>query len=185
MGNILGAIDDDIKEYVRLCHRYQEKVENELDHYGNETPACYGEHARKLKDRFRDEMNTKAVPQHEVKSTEEVSAPEAKDTAATSATTLGTPNTSEMIAGEPDYSQFTVRLEKKMADSLKACFPGKPSITFIQVALTILNWVRQEEKNGRVILSATPEGTDVTRLVFLEALGKDSAGRCEDTPKPN
>lgn len=176
MGNILGAIDDDIKEYVRLCHRYQEKVENELDHYGNETPACYGKHARKLKERFQGEQAAAlAAWQPRTKPTDEVSAPEAKDTAATS----------ETIAGEPDYSQFTVRLEKKMADSLKACFPGKPSITFIQVALTILNWVLQEEKNGRVILSATSEGTDVTRLVSLEALGRDSVGRCEDTPKPN
>ena len=48
MTNIFSAIRDDIKEYEELCNKYDEPVQ-----YNYDSPDCYGEHAKELKNRSR------------------------------------------------------------------------------------------------------------------------------------
>jgi len=43
MGSILSRISDDIREYERLCEKYNEPVQ-----YDGNTPDCYGKHAMQL-----------------------------------------------------------------------------------------------------------------------------------------
>ncbi len=152
MGNILSAIQDDIKEYEYLCRKYKEEVQTKFDAYGNRGPDCYGSHAQELKNRLQEESQPKA----------EASAPDV------------TPVAEESLEdGAPiAYSKFTVSMEEECANKLKAIFPDMPSITFIQTALTILAWIHEEEAKGKVILSSTPEGTDVIRLVPLIEIAK-------------
>jgi hypothetical protein len=57
MGSIMSAISDDIDEYVRLCEKYNEKVQ-----YSSGSADCYGEHARKLKERNRSEIKSWDIP---------------------------------------------------------------------------------------------------------------------------
>jgi hypothetical protein len=73
---------------------------------------------------------------------------------------------------EEQLQTFTVKMNQEGADKLKSIFPNMASYTFLEVALTVLNWIHEEEAKGRVILSSTPEGTDVTRLVPLIVLAK-------------
>lgn len=55
MTDIASAVNDDIKEYMALCKKYNESVLYSEDGW----PDCYGEHARKLQDRRREEFKTK------------------------------------------------------------------------------------------------------------------------------
>lgn len=48
MGNLLSAVADDMRYYVRLCQKYNEEVQYTKDAYGNDLPDCYGNHAKKL-----------------------------------------------------------------------------------------------------------------------------------------
>lgn len=48
MGNLMSAVADDMRWYVRLCRTYNEEVQYAKDAYGNDLPDCYGEHAKKL-----------------------------------------------------------------------------------------------------------------------------------------
>jgi uncharacterized protein YeaO (DUF488 family) len=156
MSNILSAIQDDIDEYEALCRRFKEPIQTKYDSYGNNLPDCYGAHALALKTRLREESTPKATK--EAKVTEEAaSAPTAEG---------AEEKTSEA------YAKFKFKLTEEHAAKLKGAFPDMDSTTFIQVALTILNWIHDEEANGRVILSATPEGNDVTRLVPLVEIAK-------------
>lgn len=50
MGDILKAISNDIDEYMELCQRFGEAVQHKDD-----SPDCYGTHAKSLKKRARDE----------------------------------------------------------------------------------------------------------------------------------
>lgn len=50
MSDICSAIHDDIKEYVRLCAKYNENV---VWSHGSED--CYGSHAKLLKEREKQE----------------------------------------------------------------------------------------------------------------------------------
>lgn len=65
MGSILSAISDDIDEYLSLCRQYNENVIS-----NNGSPDCYGEHAKSLKKRYRDEIEASRV--REVNSSPEV-----------------------------------------------------------------------------------------------------------------
>lgn len=51
MSNSISAIYDDIELYEALCKKYREKVQ-----YDFAGPNCYGDHARKLKDRHYKEQ---------------------------------------------------------------------------------------------------------------------------------
>jgi hypothetical protein len=48
MGNLISAVADDMKFYVRLCQKYNEEVRYTKDVYGNDLPDCYGSHAKRL-----------------------------------------------------------------------------------------------------------------------------------------
>ena len=48
MGSLMSAIADDIRWYVDLCQKHNEKVQYTKDDYGNDLPNCYGSHAKKL-----------------------------------------------------------------------------------------------------------------------------------------
>lgn len=54
MGSIVSAVADDEDEYEALCKKYGEQVRYSLGH-----PNCYGEHARQLKERQRNEWAAK------------------------------------------------------------------------------------------------------------------------------
>lgn len=56
MGDILGAIQDDINEYEALCRKYGEKVLTNTNRWGVTSPDCYGKHADALQARKRKEM---------------------------------------------------------------------------------------------------------------------------------
>ena len=60
MGNIFGAINDDLDEYCQLCKKYNETPHYKPDARGNLIVDCYSEHARRLKDRQHQEY----VAQH-------------------------------------------------------------------------------------------------------------------------
>jgi hypothetical protein len=52
MGSIIGAIYDDINEYILLCKQYNEKIQ-----YSHGSEDCYGKHANKLKKWAREDYS--------------------------------------------------------------------------------------------------------------------------------
>jgi hypothetical protein len=52
MGDMMKAIHDDIEEYEGLCRNYNERIR-----VSHGSPDCYGEHARSLKKRAREERD--------------------------------------------------------------------------------------------------------------------------------
>jgi hypothetical protein len=57
MSSLIDTISRDIAEYERLCYKYNEVVEySAAATYGHRpVPNCYGKHAKKLKQREKDE----------------------------------------------------------------------------------------------------------------------------------
>jgi len=52
MSDICSAIHDDIQNYIRLCHKYGEKVV----YSDGWVEDCYGKHAKKLEKREKSEI---------------------------------------------------------------------------------------------------------------------------------
>lgn len=65
-----------------------------------------------------------------------------------------------------DYVDVFVRVERGVMMKLKSRLGLKFSSDVMKEALTMINWAAEEKEKGRVILSATEGGTEVTRLAM-------------------
>lgn len=69
--------------------------------------------------------------------------------------------------------EIRINVDDEFMDSLKARLKEAKGTEVTKDALTLLNWAVSEAKDGRVILSAKADGTDVHRLA-MPALAKVS-----------
>jgi hypothetical protein len=53
MSDMMAAIDEDIRNYKKLCEQYNEPIHYKHDFYGNISEDCYGEHSERLNKRFK------------------------------------------------------------------------------------------------------------------------------------
>lgn len=55
MGDIMKKVSEDIDEYVKLCRYFSEEIKYSRDYYGHMIEDCYGNHAKKLADKKKQE----------------------------------------------------------------------------------------------------------------------------------
>jgi len=62
--------------------------------------------------------------------------------------------------------EIRINVDDKFMEALKNQLKAKKATEVTVDALTLLNWAVEEAKEGRVILSAKNDGTDIRRLAM-------------------
>lgn len=61
-------------------------------------------------------------------------------------------------------AEIRVQVPDEVIEKLKSTLNLRTNAAVVEEALTILNWAAQEKARGRMILSSSPSGKDVTQL---------------------
>lgn len=65
-----------------------------------------------------------------------------------------------------NMAQLHIQIKTEVLDQLKAQLGLSSNVRVLEEALTLLSWAAKEKMDGRMVLSALPDGTKVVRLAM-------------------